>query len=82
MSTSIAVNYGRSVCFWNRWDGDFPSAFSEIRRLLCRYAPFGVNGVFGGAAMVFFAYIGFDAVAATAEEVRFVAPSIFIFACL
>ncbi|GAQ80218.1 hypothetical protein KFL_000490080 [Klebsormidium nitens] len=34
------------------------------------YAPYGINGVFGGAAMVFFAYIGFDAVAATAEEVK------------
>ncbi|MFA6225412.1 MAG: amino acid permease [Methanoregula sp.] len=26
--------------------------------------PFGINGVFAGAAIVFFAYIGFDAVAA------------------
>ncbi|HVK44376.1 MAG TPA: amino acid permease [Micropruina sp.] len=31
---------------------------------------FGVSGVFAGAALVFFAYIGFDVVATTAEEAR------------
>ncbi|WP_018132332.1 amino acid permease [Effusibacillus pohliae] len=34
------------------------------------FMPFGWSGVFGGAAFVFFAYIGFDAVATAAEEVR------------
>uniref|UniRef100_A0A7I4FAX4 Cationic amino acid transporter C-terminal domain-containing protein n=1 Tax=Physcomitrium patens TaxID=3218 RepID=A0A7I4FAX4_PHYPA len=34
------------------------------------YAPFGINGVLGGAATLFFAYIGFDTVASTAEEVK------------
>ncbi|CAM6091494.1 unnamed protein product [Calypogeia fissa] len=34
------------------------------------YLPFGVNGVLGGAATLFFAYIGFDTVASTAEEVK------------
>ena len=34
------------------------------------FAPFGVSGIFGGAALVFFAYIGFDIVATTAEETR------------
>jgi APA family basic amino acid/polyamine antiporter len=34
------------------------------------YMPFGWSGVFAGAAFVFFAYIGFDAVATAAEEVR------------
>lgn len=33
------------------------------------FMPFGWNGVFNGAALVFFAYIGFDAVSTTAEEV-------------
>lgn len=33
------------------------------------WAPFGVRGVWNGAALVFFSYIGFDAVATTAEEV-------------
>lgn len=32
------------------------------------YMPFGWTGVFGGAAFIFFAYIGFDAVSTTAEE--------------
>ncbi|GAX88536.1 amino acid permease [Effusibacillus lacus] len=34
------------------------------------FMPFGWGGVFSGAAFVFFAYIGFDAVATAAEEVR------------
>ncbi|SFS50822.1 amino acid permease [Marininema halotolerans] len=34
------------------------------------FLPFGASGVMNAAAMVFFAYIGFDAVAAAAEETR------------
>jgi len=34
------------------------------------FAPNGMNGIFSGAAVVFFAYIGFDAVSTTAEEAR------------
>ncbi|XP_073286797.1 cationic amino acid transporter 2, vacuolar-like [Primulina huaijiensis] len=34
------------------------------------YLPFGANGMLAGASTVFFAYIGFDAVASTAEEVK------------
>jgi len=34
------------------------------------FAPFGWQGVMTGAAIVFFAYIGFDAVSTTAEEAR------------
>lgn len=34
------------------------------------FAPFGFFGVIQGAAIVFFAYIGFDAVATAAEEVK------------
>jgi len=34
------------------------------------YMPFGWDGVFKAAALVFFAYIGFDAVASAAEEVK------------
>ena len=32
------------------------------------FLPFGFKGVMGGAAIVFFAYIGFDAVSTAAEE--------------
>ena len=34
------------------------------------YFPFGWAGVFAGAAFIFFAYIGFDAVSTTAEEAK------------
>ena len=34
------------------------------------FFPFGLGGVIGGAALVFFAFIGFDIVATTAEEAR------------
>ena len=32
------------------------------------FAPFGIRGIMSGAAIIFFAYIGFDAVSTTAEE--------------
>ncbi|MBV8067850.1 MAG: amino acid permease [Candidatus Eremiobacteraeota bacterium] len=34
------------------------------------FFPFGLAGMFGGAAFIFFAYIGFDAVSTTAEEAK------------
>ncbi|WKT78490.1 APC family permease [Lysinibacillus fusiformis] len=34
------------------------------------FLPFGISGVFSGAALVFFAYLGFDAVSSAAEEVK------------
>ena len=34
------------------------------------FTPYGLTGVFQGAAMVFFAYLGFDAVASAAEETK------------
>lgn len=34
------------------------------------FLPFGMNGVITGAALVFFAYLGFDAVSSAAEEVK------------
>lgn len=34
------------------------------------FFPFGIGGVFRGAAIIFFAYVGFDAVATAAEEVK------------
>ncbi|WPH14875.1 amino acid permease [Variovorax paradoxus] len=34
------------------------------------FAPYGTNGIFSAAALVFFAFIGFDAVSSAAEEVK------------
>jgi amino acid transporter len=34
------------------------------------FAPFGMRGIFNGAAIVYFSYIGYDAVSTTAEEVK------------
>ncbi|WP_327099283.1 amino acid permease [Nocardia vinacea] len=34
------------------------------------FAPFGFGGIIGGAAIAFFAFLGFDVVAASAEEAR------------
>jgi APA family basic amino acid/polyamine antiporter len=35
-----------------------------------QFLPFGVGGVFSGAAIIFFAYIGFDQISTSAEETR------------
>lgn len=35
------------------------------------FVPYGVAGVFNGAAMVYLSYIGYDAVSTMAEEVRY-----------
>ncbi|XP_028766885.1 cationic amino acid transporter 2, vacuolar isoform X2 [Neltuma alba] len=52
---------GGYLGFKNQWDG---------YKLANGYFPFGLNGVFSGAAIVFFSYIGFDSVTSTAEEVK------------
>ncbi|MDF4252662.1 amino acid permease [Streptomyces sp. WMMB303] len=52
---------------------DSTSGFAApLIQVMSGYAPttFGVMGIFTGAAVVFFAFIGFDVVATTAEETR------------
>jgi APA family basic amino acid/polyamine antiporter len=43
----------------SNWGGDWLS-----------FAPFGLSGIGAGAAYIFFAYIGFDAVSTTAQEAK------------
>ncbi|KAK7244719.1 hypothetical protein RIF29_39545 [Crotalaria pallida] len=50
---------GGYQCFKSGWVGyELPNG----------YFPYGINGMFAGSALVFFSYIGFDAVTSTAEE--------------
>jgi APA family basic amino acid/polyamine antiporter len=46
-------------------------AFSHVKTENWQpYTPYGWSGIMGAAAVVFFAYIGFDAVSTTAEEAK------------
>jgi len=53
----IALGF-RYISFAN-WGSDWHS-----------FAPFGISGIGAGAAYIFFAYIGFDAVSTTAQEAK------------
>ncbi|KAL9247460.1 hypothetical protein vseg_020890 [Gypsophila vaccaria] len=52
---------GGYIGFKNGWPG---------YKLSSGFFPFGLDGMLAGSATVFFAYIGFDSVASTAEEVK------------
>ncbi|WVZ91258.1 hypothetical protein U9M48_037454 [Paspalum notatum var. saurae] len=43
---------------------------ADAANLTADFAPFGARGVFAASAVLFFAYIGFDAVSTMAEETR------------
>lgn len=50
---------------WNLTKEEIPAAAGEGG-----FLPFGVTGVIAGAGTCFFAFVGFDGIAATAEEVK------------
>ncbi|CAN6357039.1 unnamed protein product [Urochloa humidicola] len=43
---------------------------ANVTNLTADFAPFGARGIFAASAVLFFAYIGFDAVSTMAEETR------------
>ncbi|EEE53600.1 hypothetical protein OsJ_36854 [Oryza sativa Japonica Group] len=43
---------------------------ARLSNLTADFAPFGARGVFAASAVLFFAYVGFDAVSTMAEETR------------
>ncbi|KAG0554271.1 hypothetical protein KC19_12G078300 [Ceratodon purpureus] len=43
---------------------------SNVHNLTDTFNPFGVRGIFSAASVLFFAYLGFDAVSTMAEEVK------------
>ncbi|KAG6519749.1 hypothetical protein ZIOFF_023257 [Zingiber officinale] len=52
---------------YNRLD---PIAVANTKNLTADFAPFGAHGIFAAASVLFFAYIGFDAVSTMAEETK------------
>ncbi len=57
------VAFGATFVNKNNWTPFIPPNTGEFGR-------FGISGIFQGATMVFFSYIGFDAVSTAAQETR------------
>ncbi len=55
----FVIGLGFKYVSASNWGGDWHS-----------FAPFGFSGIGAGAAYIFFAYIGFDAVSTTAQEAK------------
>ncbi len=55
----FVIALGMQYINFSNWGGSWSS-----------FAPFGVSGIGAGAAYIFFAYIGFDAVSTTAQEAK------------
>lgn len=66
LGNEFSMLFMHLVCQLQSWSSSF-------LYFVCRYFPFGVDGMLAGSATVFFAYIGFDSVSSTAEEVLMVA---------
>ncbi|XP_042400170.1 cationic amino acid transporter 3, mitochondrial-like isoform X1 [Zingiber officinale] len=57
----FVISVGSFIGFQTGWVG---------YKITDGFFPYGLNGVLAGSGTVFFSYIGFDAVASTAEEVK------------
>src|SRR5205085_3874264 len=55
----FVIGLGFKYISFSNWGTDWAS-----------FAPYGISGIGAGAAYIFFAYIGFDAVSTTAQEAR------------
>ncbi|CAD6192247.1 unnamed protein product [Caenorhabditis auriculariae] len=65
----VVVGYGITYADFSLWTGVDDSGNSK-------FFPYGVGGMFAGAASCFFAYIGFDGLATAGEEAKNPARSI------
>ncbi|PIA28161.1 hypothetical protein AQUCO_07200067v1 [Aquilegia coerulea] len=69
--TSIHIIFIAFVIVIGFWRGDWKNFTQpEDPNKPSGFFPFGVSGVFNGAAMVYLSYIGYDAVSTMAEEVK------------
>jgi amino acid transporter len=48
----------------------YGSFFADMSNVTTNFAPYGINGIFQGASISFFCYVGFDVIATTAEEAK------------
>ena len=62
----LFIGFGLSYVNVENWTPYIPERITDA----AGHAHFGWSGIFRGAAVVFFAYIGFDALSTTAQETR------------
>ncbi|XP_022901380.2 high affinity cationic amino acid transporter 1-like [Onthophagus taurus] len=66
----IVVGFGAAVINFDFWSISKENIPPDVRGGEGGFAPFGLQGILTGAAQCFFAFVGFDAVATTADEAR------------
>ncbi|KAK9156802.1 hypothetical protein Scep_003376 [Stephania cephalantha] len=75
MNIVLTATHILFICFiivMGFWKGDWRNFVEaeDPEKHRSGFFPYGVSGVFNGAAMVYLSYIGYDAVSTMAEEVR------------
>ncbi|KHG16483.1 Cationic amino acid transporter 7, chloroplastic -like protein [Gossypium arboreum] len=70
--TTLHILFIIFVVLMGFWKGDWNNFTRPMNpNSPSGFFPYGPSGVFNGAAMVYFSYIGYDAVSTMAEEVRY-----------